>query len=30
VRLPEEYAVDDANGIVAELRILLGPDSILV
>ena len=30
VRLPEEYAVDDANGVVAELRVLLGPDSILV
>jgi DNA polymerase-3 subunit alpha len=30
VRLPDEYAVDDANGIIAELRVLLGPDSILV
>ncbi len=30
LRLPDDYAVDNANGIVAELRVLLGPDSILV
>ncbi|MDG2027400.1 MAG: DNA polymerase III subunit alpha [Acidimicrobiales bacterium] len=30
IRLPEEYAVNNANGVVAELRVLLGPDAILV
>jgi DNA polymerase III subunit alpha len=30
IRLPDDYAVDNANGVVAELRVLLGPDSILV
>ncbi len=30
LRLPDDYAVDNANGVVAELRVLLGPDSILV
>ena len=30
VRLPDEFAVDDANGVVAELRVLLGPDAIVV
>ncbi|MEM7142552.1 MAG: OB-fold nucleic acid binding domain-containing protein, partial [Actinomycetota bacterium] len=30
IRLPEEFAVNNANGVVAELRVLLGPDSILV
>ncbi len=29
LRLPDDYAVDNANGVVAELRVLLGPDSIL-
>ena len=30
IRLSDEFAVDNANGVVAELRVLLGPDSILV
>ncbi len=30
VRLPDDYAVNNANGVIAELRVLLGPDSILV
>jgi DNA polymerase-3 subunit alpha len=30
IRLPDDYAVDNANGVVAELRVLLGPDAILV
>ncbi len=30
LRLPDGYAVDRTNGIIAELRALLGPDSILV
>ena len=30
IRLPDEFAVNNANGVVAELRVLLGPDSILV
>ncbi len=30
IRLADEYAVDSSNGLVAELRVLLGPDSILV
>jgi DNA polymerase-3 subunit alpha len=30
IRLPDDFAVDNANGVVAELRVLLGPDSILV
>ncbi len=30
LRLPDDYAVDNANGVVAELRVLLGPDAILV
>jgi DNA polymerase-3 subunit alpha len=30
VRLPDDFAVDDANGVVAELRVLLGPDAIVV
>ena len=29
-RLPDDYAVDRGNGVVAELRLLLGPNSILV
>jgi DNA polymerase-3 subunit alpha len=30
IRLPDDFAVNNANGVVAELRVLLGPDSILV
>jgi DNA polymerase-3 subunit alpha len=30
IRLPDEFAVNNANGVVAELRVLLGPDSIVV
>ena len=30
VRLPEDFCVDVRNGLVAELRVLLGPDAILV
>ena len=30
IRLPDDYAVNNANGVVAELRVLLGPDAILV
>jgi len=30
LRLPADYAVNNANGVIAELRVLLGPDSILV
>ena len=30
IRLPEHYRVDSANGLVAELRVLLGPDAVLV
>ncbi len=30
LRLPDDYAVDSANGVVAELRVLFGPDAILV
>ncbi|GJM38041.1 MAG: DNA polymerase III subunit alpha [Acidimicrobiales bacterium] len=30
IRLPDDYAVNNANGVVAELRVLLGPDSIVV
>jgi len=30
VRLPPEFAVSSANGVVAELRIAFGPDVILV
>lgn len=30
LRLPDDYAVDNANGVIAELRVLLGPDSVLV
>ncbi len=28
VRLPDEFNVDASNGLVAELRVLLGPDAI--
>jgi DNA polymerase-3 subunit alpha len=30
VRLPDEFAVDSRTGLVAELRILLGPDAVRV
>ena len=30
VRLPAEFTVDTGKGLVAELRVLLGPDAILV
>jgi DNA polymerase-3 subunit alpha len=30
LRLPPDFAVDASNGLVAELRVLLGPDAILV
>ena len=30
VRLPAQFTVDTGNGLVAELRVLLGPDAILV
>jgi DNA polymerase-3 subunit alpha len=28
LRLPDEFNVDASNGLVAELRVLLGPDAI--
>ncbi len=30
LRLPDDYAVDPASGLVAEIRVLLGADAILV
>jgi DNA polymerase-3 subunit alpha len=30
LRLPEQFCVDASNGLVAELRVLLGPDAVLV
>lgn len=30
LRLPDEFTVDATNGLVAELRVLLGPDAVLV
>ena len=30
LRLPDDFAVDSANGVVAELRVAFGPDSVLV
>ncbi len=30
LRLPEEFCVDATSGLVAELRVLLGPDAVLV
>jgi DNA polymerase-3 subunit alpha len=30
VRLPDEFRVDTGNGLVPELRVLLGPDAVLV
>ncbi len=29
VRLPESYCVDASNGLLGELRVLLGPDAVL-
>jgi DNA polymerase-3 subunit alpha len=30
LRLPDQFCVDASNGLVAELRVLLGPDAVLV
>ena len=30
LRLPDDFAVNSANGVVAELRVAFGPDSILI
>ena len=30
IRLPESYRVETGNGLVAELRVLLGPDAVVV
>jgi DNA polymerase-3 subunit alpha len=30
LRLPDDFCVDAGNGLVAELRVLLGPDAVLV
>jgi DNA polymerase-3 subunit alpha len=30
LRLPGDFNVDSSNGLVAELRVLLGPDAVLV
>jgi DNA polymerase-3 subunit alpha len=30
VRLPDQYCVDASTGLVAELRVLLGPDAVVV
>jgi len=30
LRLPEEFSVDATNGLIAELRVLLGPDAVLL
>jgi DNA-directed DNA polymerase III PolC len=30
MRLPDDFRVDTGNGLVAELRVLLGPDAVLV
>ena len=30
IRLPETYRVETGNGLVAELRVLLGPDAVVV
>jgi hypothetical protein len=30
LRLPDEFCVDPSTGLVAELRVLLGPDAVLV
>ena len=28
LRLPDDFSVDASNGLVAELRVLLGPDAV--
>ena len=30
LRLPDEFCVDSSNGLMAELRVLLGPDAVAV
>src|SRR5690606_31582531 len=30
LRLPEQFCVDASNGLVAELRVLLGPDAVVI
>ena len=30
IRLPDTYRVDTGNGLVAEVRVLLGPDAVVV
>jgi hypothetical protein len=30
VRLPDQFGVDASNGLVGELRVLLGADGILI
>jgi len=30
LRLPDDYAVNNANGVIAEIRVLLGPDAIII
>jgi hypothetical protein len=30
VRLPDQYSVDIGGGLVGELRVLLGPEALLV
>ena len=30
LRLPDEFNVDSSNGLMAELRVLLGPDAVAV
>jgi len=30
VRLPDEFRVDPSNGLAGELRVLLGPDAIIL
>jgi hypothetical protein len=29
LRLPPEFNVDDRNGLLAEVRVLLGPNALL-
>jgi hypothetical protein len=30
LRLPDQFSVDAGRGLVAELRVLLGPDAVLL
>jgi len=30
LRLPDEFSVEPANGLMAELRVLLGGDAVVV